>query len=100
MAVSVSKTLVSEDVAPKGKPITVQTLTGDPLSNSAHKLTQVGLIQTEANPYLRASKQSCAISCCVASGLSNVWSIIFAMLRSWGITPSVDDNRSAPALTT
>ena len=41
--------------APSGKPITVHTLTGDPSSAAAAVFTHVGLTQTDANVYFRAS---------------------------------------------
>ena len=55
MAVWVSKAFTSAAVAPSGKPITVQTFTAEPFSSWAHSSTQVGLMHTEAKPYLRAS---------------------------------------------
>ncbi|MPN60020.1 hypothetical protein SDC9_207743 [bioreactor metagenome] len=44
----VSKALVALTLAPSGKPITVQTLTAEPLSRSAHRLTLQGFTHTEA----------------------------------------------------
>ena len=70
-----SKALTAEVDAPKGKPITVQTLTELSLSNSAAVLTQVGLTQTLANSYFLASSIKERICSLLASAFSKVWSI-------------------------
>ena len=62
MASFVSNAFVSDVVAPRGNPITVQTSTPVPFSSSAASLTQVGFTQTEANLYSFASFISCKIS--------------------------------------
>src|SRR5580658_2185906 len=70
-----SKTFTSGSVAPRGKPTTVQTFTSLPRRISAACPTFQGFTHTEAKWYCMASAQSLAISFCVASGLSRVWSI-------------------------
>ena len=55
--------------------MTVHTFTSLPRRISAACPTFHGFTQTEAKWYCRASAQSLAISFCVASGLSRVWSI-------------------------
>ena len=51
----VSKAFTAEVVAPKGKPTTVQTFTSEPSSPVFACLTHVGLTQTLAKSYSRAS---------------------------------------------
>ena len=64
-----SNALTAEVDAPKGKPITVQTLTELSLSNSDAVLTQVGLTQTLANSYFLASSIKERICSLLASAL-------------------------------
>ena len=76
-----SAALTSGSVAPRGKPITVQTPVAVPRSSRAQVATQVGLTQTVAKPCSRASAQSFSIWARVASGLSSVWSMRAATSR-------------------
>ena len=55
MASFASKAFTAGVFAPKGKPITVQTLTSVSRNPSAAKLTHVGLTQTLAKSYSLAS---------------------------------------------
>ena len=66
MAVSVSASLASVAIAPRGNPATVQTFTGVPASSDATSGTQYPLTQTLANSYSRASAPYAHI---VASGI-------------------------------
>ena len=61
-----------------GTPITDATRTGVPRSRSAHRRTQYGFTQTDANPYSFASSHSLSMSAAVASGFSSVWSMYLA----------------------
>ena len=67
IASAASKALTVDVLAPKGKPITVQTLTSVAANFSAAKLTQVGLIQTLMKSYWIASSMIC---CTFALGVS------------------------------
>ena len=71
-ASSASNFLTCDKVAPNGNPITVQTLTSDPLSIFAAKGTKYGLTHTEANLYSRASSHNFLTALTEASGLRRV----------------------------
>ena len=62
-------------LAPKGKPITVQTFTSVPLSSFAANSTKQGLTQTLANLNFLASAHKVLISFLVVCGFNKVWSI-------------------------
>ena len=79
IAFFVSNAFVSGVVAPKGKPITVQTFTSDPSKSSLAYFTQVGFTHTEAKLYSFASSHNTFICSFVASAFNNVWSIIPAI---------------------
>jgi hypothetical protein len=68
----VSNALVVVVDAPKGKPITVHTLTSEFDNNFLQYVTHVGLTHTDIKSYLIASSHKVFISSCVASGFSNV----------------------------
>src|SRR3569833_3543666 len=78
MAFLISYTLLRRVVAPKGKPMTVQTLTSDPASALDAVPTQHGKMQTLAKWRLALSSQRINTSSLVESGRSSVLSIIFA----------------------
>ena len=70
-------------MAPKGKPITVHTLTPVPASRSAHSGTQQELTHTEANSCSAASSQSFSTCARVALALRMVWSMyLFRLMPS------------------
>ena len=62
MARRASSALISDGVAPSGKPTTVQTSGDRPRGAAAQRLTWIGFTQTEAKPYCAASSQSLSIS--------------------------------------
>ena len=62
----VSKALTAEVFAPKGKPITVHTLTLLPFNSSFASSIFAGFIQTEKNPYSFASLHNLTTSSLVA----------------------------------
>ena len=67
-----SKTFAAVLIAPRGKPITVQTATSVPFSKSAQRDTQQGLTQTEAKPYSAASAHSRRTAASVVWGFKTV----------------------------
>jgi len=89
-AVCASASFVEVWLAPRGKPITVHTLTADcegafgalvrwlvpcELSMAAATGTNTGFTQTEAKRNFKASWQRFSMSDCVACGFSRVWSM-------------------------
>ncbi len=79
--------LISDSVAPNGKPMTEATATPGALeARRAARDTQTGLMHTDANPWRTASAQSLSMSAAVASGFSSVWSMYWA--RPWGTLPA------------
>ena len=79
-AASVSAALPAVDMAPSGKPMTVQTLTSVSARREAHAPTQQEFTHTEANPCSTASSHSRAICSRVAFAARSVWSIILLRL--------------------
>ncbi len=68
----VSKALTAEVFAPKGKPITVQTLTSLSFRLSAANETHVGFTQTLAKSYSFASDRIFSTCSCSVSGFKIV----------------------------
>ena len=86
-----SAALISELLAPRGKPMTVQTRTSEPASSRAQRGTQVGFTHTEAKPYFFASMQSSRTWSAVPMALRRVWSIVLArvaLVHSTGMSVS------------